>query len=629
MKAISFGFVLLLFTTLASAQAGGATVRGMVTDGSKQAIGGAAVYLVPSSDVEKLAKSPVDRKRNSANDEPMEDNLATNRDKYKKAMTDRKGSFSIPKVANGKYFVYAEPSDTEHLPGGSLANTAMTTAQLAKAPLKIVVSGKSPENADFVGSSQCLACHTDYESIKKTKHKLGINVVGKSSKLQDPSRFPAMNEGLNKLMAGTTFHFYGFDKGRGFDKYLVSEKAPADPASVSFSATFFKDTDGKLKFRTKNARDSADPERTYTVEMTYGGSVHKQRYLYRVGDHLYPFLQYNNNGKDEFNDRTRKQWRDYHADWLYNEGTKKLANPPLAKSFELECASCHYTGYRLSVTVGGNYVADAVNDPNGEADIDGDGTPNELNIGCEVCHGPGSVHVRSSSAKKAATIVNPGKLASERSTVVCNQCHSRPQGYLKNDQPVNKDNRMLTPGTSRNDYLVNYTTREDAAQNDLWGDGLHSKGHHQQGTDFIRSKHYLNGNRILGCYNCHEVHGKTEVKHQLKAEVRDGKNSLCATCHKNVSVKPHSQQKVGFEHDIKISCVDCHMTMTMQTGAGYGKGLVTKEGQNYWMNDITSHLFTVPRKDNKAVKGVDPGRAMPIPYTNACGTCHDAESLKR
>jgi hypothetical protein len=96
-----------------------------------------------------------------------------------------------------------------------------------------------------------------------------------------------------------------------------------------------------------------------------------------------------------------------------------------------------------------------------------------------------------------------------------------------------------------------------------------------------------------------------------------------------VSVKPHSQQKVGFEHDIKISCVDCHMTMTMQTGAGYGKGLVTKEGQNYWMNDITSHLFTVPRKDNKAVKGVDPGRAMPIPYTNACGTCHDAESLKR
>ena len=39
------------------------------------------------------------------------------------------------------------------------------------------------------------------------------------------------------------------------------------------------------------------------------------------------------------------------------------------------------------------------------------------------------------------------------------------------------------------------------------------------------------------------------------------------------------------------------------------------------MNDITSHLFDVPRKANPAVKGVEPGRAMPIPYTNACGAC--------
>ena len=81
-------------------------------------------------------------------------------------------------------------------------------------------------------------------------------------------------------MAGTTLYFHGFNKGRGFDKYLVSEKAPADAASVSFTATFFKDTDGKLKFRTENAKDSADPARIYTVEMTYGGGLYKQRYLY-------------------------------------------------------------------------------------------------------------------------------------------------------------------------------------------------------------------------------------------------------------------------------------------------------------------------------------------------------------
>jgi predicted CXXCH cytochrome family protein len=618
-----------LFAPFSQAQAA-ANVKGAVSDGSKQPIANAAVYLIPAADVVNLGKaSPVNRKINSPNDEPMEDTLAPNRDKYQKATTDGKGNFSIPKVAKGKYFVYVEPSDKEHLPGGSLSNKSMTTAELAKAPLKIAVSGKSPDGASFVGSSQCLGCHSDYGSIKKTMHKLGISVVGKPSKLQDLARFPAMNEGLGKLMAGSTFYFHGRDKKRGFDKYLVSEKAPADPAALDFTATFFKDADGKLKFRTKNAKDATDAERTYAVEMTYGGGVNKQRYLYRVGDHLYPFLQYNPTGKDEYKDRTRKPWRDYHADWLFNAQTGKLTDPPKAKSFETQCASCHYTGYTLTPTVAGDFVAGAVNDPNGEADIDGDGVPNELNIGCEVCHGPGSEHVKSPMAKKASTIVSPAKLASERATVICTQCHSRPQGNMKNDQPVNKENRMLIPGTSRNDYLINYTTREDAAQKDFWADGFHSKSHHQQGTDLIRSKHYLNGTKTLSCYDCHEPHGKTEVKNQLKLEVRDGKNSLCASCHKAVSIKAHTKQKVGFEHAIQINCVDCHMTKTMQTGAGYGKGATTKDGQNYWQNDITSHLFDVPRKDNKGVKGVEPGKAMPIPYTRSCGACHDVESLAK
>lgn len=607
-----------------------ATIKGAVSDGSKQPIANAAVYLIPAADVANLGKSgPINRKINSPNDEPMEDTLALNRDKYQKGMTDGKGNFSIPKVADGKYFVYVEPSDAEHLPGGSLSNKSMSANELAKSPLKIAVSGKSPANATFVGSSKCMMCHADYASIKKTAHKLGISAVGKPSKLQDLSRFPNLNDGLNKLMAGTTFYFSGFDKKRGFDKYLVSEKAPADPASVNFTATFFKDADGKLKFRTKNAKDSADPDRTYTVEMTYGGAVYKQRYLFRVGDSLFPFVQFNSNGKDEYKDRSRQTWRDYHGDWLYNADANKLTDPPKAKAFEKECASCHYTGYTLTPTVAGGYVAGAVNDPNGEADIDGDGVPNELNIGCETCHGPGSEHVKSPMARKAATIVSPAKLASERATVICTQCHSRPQGNLHNDQPVNKENKMLTPGTSRNDYLVNYTTREDAAQKDFWPDGVHSKAHHQQGTDLIKSKHYLNGTQTLSCYNCHEPHGKTEVKHQLKMEVRDGKNSLCASCHKAVDLEVHTQAKVGFAHAMQISCVDCHMTRTMQTGAGFGKGAETKDGKNYWLNDITSHLFDVPRKDNKGVKGVDPSKAMPIPYTMGCSSCHDVESLAK
>ena len=267
-----------------------------------------------------------------------------------------------------------------------------------------------------------------------------------------------------------------------------------------------------------------------------------------------------------------------------------------------------------------------MNDPNGEADIDGDGVPNELNLGCEGCHGAGSAHVGATRTKRGATIVNPRKLAAERAMVICNQCHSRPQGMMKNDQPINKDNRMLTPGISRNEYLVNHTSREDAAQSDFWGDGVHSKGHHQQGTDLVRSKKYINGTQIMTCADCHDPHGTTGLKHQVRMEVRDEKNSLCASCHAGVDVKAHTAKAVGAEHE-QINCISCHMTKTMQTGAGLGKGRDGKDGKNYWMNDITAHLFDVPRKSNAGVKGVEPGRAMPIPYTNACGTCHDTGNL--
>ncbi|MFZ5797627.1 MAG: hypothetical protein ACOY3O_04285, partial [Thermodesulfobacteriota bacterium] len=451
--------VFTLASLAATSQA--APVKGTVQDGSKQAVAGATVYLVPAVDVEKLQKQPsIEIRANVDNDEPMEDTLATGRDKYRKGTTDPSGAFTIEQVGEGKYFVYVEPSDPGHLPGGDLANRAMTTAELGAAPLAIQVSGKVPDNATFVGSSKCLSCHKDYADLKMTLHKIGIAVIGKPGNLQDFSRFPDFNKGLNRLMAGTKFYFSGFDKSRGFDKYLISEKPPADPATLSFTATFFKDTDGKLKFRTENAKNPADPPRTYPVEMTYGGGLYKQRYLYKVGEVHFPFVQFNTLGDESFADRGRKPWRDYHADWLFNEETGKLTDPPKKKAFEKECASCHFNGYTLTPTVGGDFVAGAVNDPNGEADIDGDGVPNELNIGCEVCHGPGSEHVKSAKEKKAATIVNPAKLAAERATVICNQCHSRPQGNLKNDQPVNKDNRMLTPGISRNEYLVNHTTRE-------------------------------------------------------------------------------------------------------------------------------------------------------------------------
>ena len=157
---------------------------------------------------------------------------------------------------------------------------------------------------------------------------------------------------------------------------------------------------------------------------------------------------------------------------------------------------------------------------------------------------------------------------------------------------------------------------------------MHSKAHHQQYTDFIKSSKYRNGSQLVSCSNCHDPHGDAKFDHQLTMDAKT--NASCTTCHANkTDMKAHLAEKAKCTVDVsQITCNSCHGTKTMQTGAGFGKGLVAADGKNYWMNDITSHIYDVPRKDNVGVKGVAPGAAMPIPYTNACGAaCHDVKKL--
>lgn len=631
MTALAATFLMAGCTQADLKNSASAPVKGVVENGSPerfQKIAGATVWLIPATDVAAMAKTPIEVKKDAKNDEPLEDNLVGNRDRYLRAKTNNNGEFDFSSVPGGNYFVYVEPADASHLPGGSLTRKSLSTTELAAKPLTVKVSGNTPANATYVGTSACLKCHEDKEHFKQTMHRLGISVIGKPSGLQNFSRFPDINKGLDKLTAGTKFWFHSFDGTRKFDKYLISTKAPADAASASFTAIFFKDSDGKLKFRTENLRDASDQPRVYTVEATYGGGVYKQRFLYRVGPSLFPFVQFNQHGEDSYADRGRKQWRDYHADWLFDEKTKKLVNPAKGKSFEKECASCHYNGYSLTKTAAGDYIAGSANDPNGEMDIDGDGKPNELNMGCETCHGPGSAHREAKGLMKFATIVSPNKLAAERESMICGQCHSRSQGHLNNDQPVNAANKMMLPGTSRNDFLKQFTTREDAAKGDYWADGLHSKSHHQQYTDFIKSSKYRNGSQLVTCSNCHDPHGDAKFAHQMKLD--SSKPESCTSCHANkTDLKQHLAEKAKCTVDVsQVTCASCHVTKTAQTGAGSGKGLSAADGKNYWMNDVSSHIYDVPRKDNVGVKGVAANAAMPIPYTNACGAaCHDVKKL--
>jgi predicted CXXCH cytochrome family protein len=497
-------------------------------------------------------------------------------------------------------------------------------------------------------------------------------------------------------VGGTTVYFFGYDGTRKFDKYQTMESNPLD-ADWVVSTTYEKgaivaNSEDRV-YEAQNAGTSLDPEPTGTgtsadggginwkyipgvtatvnlyksgsdyrmlmtdyddlttvdrkVDAVYGGGVNKQRYLTKItyDDKFYYVtlpLQFNPAGSDANADRTSRVWRDYHLDWWFDYGADQFrtavpggsTGPARGNSFEKQCMSCHAMGVQIDKT-DGLYKANTVKDPwFGDFDYDGDGIKEELNIGCETCHGPGSAHMAVGGYGKH--IVSLKNLTPEREAVVCGQCHSRPKGRFDTDSPVNADGWMMRAGTSRQDYLQTFVGgasgagQVDAATGDLWGDGGinasgidHSKAHHQQYTDFIRSKLYKNANQLMTCSICHDPHQKTDFGRQLKKDPNVNAE-LCGQCHATdaASLIVHIEAKLpisGTDHvtTAGVKCVDCHMPKTAQTGAASPTITGSTSGARYQSNDVTSHVFDAPRKS------VSVPKKMPTAYVSPCGTCHE------
>lgn len=436
--------------------------------------------------------------------------------------------------------------------------------------------------------------------------------------MQNITAFDGFDSALDKFDGVTTVYFYAYDSTRSFDKYKTSETDPG--STVSFKIRLLKDGD-TYQMEFTNVKNSSDPNNgmVHDVDLTYGGAVYKQRYLTRMGDqhHVLP-LQYQNEGSESYSPRTRKVWRDYNgATSWYTESTTLFKTPAVSKAFDQNCAGCHFTGYQLAGDSTNGYVASAVSDAAGTYDFDDDGDLDEINTGCEVCHGPGSEHVASGGA-----VVDLGNITPEREAIVCGQCHSRPKGALGNDTPDNADGDMMRPGNSRSYFLANHTNgvQYDTATTDVYTDvDESSKSHHQQYTDFIRSPLYKNNEQLITCSNCHNMHGTDNFRSMTNTT---SDNALCLDCHSDKdSITEHTEDELGTSTDMSAQCIDCHMNKIAKTGAGRpGIG-------SYWENDVTSHLFSVARKTTSIVAGQTVSDSlMPIPYTGSCtSACHDSD----
>jgi hypothetical protein len=648
-------------------------------------VSGATVHLVPVEAMNltsKITASSIYEPpyKAEAYDEPLEDAIRLRGTGFPQATTDARGNFIIANLPTGKFFIHVTPSsnDKEHLPGGDLSRRSYTANELRGQTRTIRLSSNPSASAKYAGSSSCLACHKEKDHWKQTAHKLGWTVPGAPGPLQDFSRhtdyFAALDSfpAVDNYTRGTRLELGDYDASRGDDKFKLRAFGDARlPIETPYADVYLwkNAADRKYYITMVNRLNPQDPNSPANLEikLLYGGAVHDQRYMVAAPPAFgnrpgwYTLLRYNMSGRDNRLSRERRVWQDYKfylwwsagTDMKYGSSDDVLTAPPVnTNAIQTMCAGCHLTGWdRYQDPATGQYLVRAVNDPGGELNIDDDPSLDEINVGCESCHGPGSEHIAGAGrAGRTGLIVNPKYLSAERSAALCGRCHDRRQGYggptVGYTQAVNEAGELARPGISRNELITKYTDpvkkgptmRVGGREDNIWPDDVHSNKPHQQYADFLKSKMYRNDRMLVTCSDCHDLHGGGAFTRFLIHDPDNSASPLCQRCH-TVDVLPHMETKLNSKmKGLQTRCIDCHMPGTADTGGVAGEfGRMIKappyataqeeEANAYWQGGLRSHVFDVPLKTNVAVHGVTPGRSMPIPYTGNCGTCHLVNEL--
>ena len=246
------------------------------------------------------------------------------------------------------------------------------------------------------------------------------------------------------------------------------------------------------------------------------------------------------------------------------------------------CAECHSTNVRKNYTV---------------ADDRYDTTWSEIDVSCEACHGPGSIHVE--WARRMVRGEKPGVLDKGLAVLLAD----RDGGSWVFD-PDAVSARREPPRDSRNQ--IETCARCHARRTQLTDDYRHGRTladthrvavldeplYHADGQildevyvygSFVQSAMYQNG---VTCTDCHDPH---------TARLRLEGNATCVPCHQGsrFDTPEHHFHPTG---STGASCVACHMPV-----------------RNYMVVDPRhDHSFRIPRPD----------LSVKIGTPNACTDCH-------
>lgn len=488
-----------------------------------------------------------------------------------RAVTDRDGRFSVDLEA-GRYFVHVTPAadDAIHLPGGDYSRSSLDLEDGSTAIFGIKLSEKPSDGATYVGSTTCLGCHPGQATATKTLHFLGLRALGPAgtlpSSLQDLSLFPDHDAALAFFVDG------GPDDNTG-----SSTDGYGYRIATSSGYSILLGRDGSGHFQAIESEDRSRVSERLYVPFTYGGEGRfKQLFLTRldasgaysatatVGSyHPLPAQYSETEGiPAQGGEVTAPEWVLYYPGrWSAPsvDGGPAGGSPLPDQSFDNQCSGCHFTGMSLERSGDGLFRAGAVDDPGGPFDYDGDGQRDEINIGCERCHGPGSEH----AAQAKGSIVQPEYLAPGRANMICGQCHNHGMGngtidgegrgeFASRNDASTGALEFVTAGLAPAEFFgqasgsgiqpsfgtsggffdpIDLRTSDGSWQDRTGGFDSHfdhSKDQRQHYLDHVRSKHGKNPYEMAACWDCHDAHG-SDRRAQATAAVES--NVMCLRCH--------------------------------------------------------------------------------------------------
>jgi predicted CXXCH cytochrome family protein len=299
-----------------------------------------------------------------------------------------------------------------------------------------------------------------------------------------------------------------------------------------------------------------------------------------------------------------------------------LRVPRSDRSFDVACAGCHLNGFELAGDATSGFRASAVTTPLGAFDYDLDGRLEEMGIGCESCHGPGSEHLEVRG--EGAAIVSPGLLTAERESALCGRCHARAEGHLAGSlAPLDASRRMPRPGLRRSELLSEHHVGPEVTAADRFPSGDPRRDRLGY-VMHLSSTMFRNGSVLTTCTDCHDAHGSpVGAPHALRFDPTT--NDGCTGCHGDDvyrDARMHVTAATGEDHagveDDDLHCVACHMPKVGTAGA-MTLGLLddrpaTSTVVQYFLGDVASHRWRSADFDVAA--------EQPTSVTTLCAPCH-------